>query len=160
MKWPILIAIAAFLMPVTAHAQAQPQEDLTETVGGWELHGKDGECVILKRVGEDLISIGTPSGDGHYGGVAISLRNTDVTDRETATLEFIGEGAWKGPHTMYGVANISGFFTAFTGPDDINLFPDKWRVTLTRKGKVVSDISITGFDTVRAATLRCIETTK
>ena len=156
MKWPILLAAAACVMPVTAHAQ----RELSETAGDWELHGLNGECVILKRVDTALISIATPAPDGHDGGLVVALREMAIPDGEPAMLDFRGKGRWNGQHPMVGVGNISGFWTPFPGPRTIDDFPDSWRVTVTHRGKVVSDISITGFDAVRAAMWRCVEKTR
>lgn len=158
MRWPILLAGAACLMPAAAHAQ----KEMNETVGNWSLSGTDGDCMIATTTPQGIIAIASPATGGeNNGGVILSREGLTVPPgRSVAALTFTGAGGFSGDHPGTGYPDISAYWVGFPDTRTPDGFSDSWRVTAVRDGKTEIDMTVTGFKAARAALWRCVAETK
>jgi len=158
MKPTILIAAAiATILPAAAQAQR-----FSEKVGNWTVEGEGGDCnANAVSGGRDLVMIHSPaSGGENQGGFTITRVGTEVVEGESATLIMSGNGGWSGEHSLHGYADPPSFWIAFADAGDADTLDDAWTASVTRGGKTVLTMSVTGFAAARDAMHRCVAQTR
>jgi len=159
MKSTILIAAAiAAILPAAAQAQTR----FSEKVNGWTVAGEGGDCnASTVSGGRDLVMIHSPaSGGENQGGFTITRVGAEVAEGESATLTMSGNGGWSGEHPLRGYADPPSFWIAFADAGDADTLDDAWTASVSRGGKTVLTMSVTGFAAAREAMHRCVAQTR